>query len=100
MQGRLQQAIESLRSNEQELRRLGALHVSIFGSLARNESRTGSDIDVLVEIDQSKQLGIFEYSRLKLYINELLDGVADVSNDSTLKPLLRQNIERDQVRAF
>jgi hypothetical protein len=31
-------------------------------------------------------LGIFEYARLKLYINELLDGAGDVVNRRTLSP--------------
>jgi len=45
-------------------------------------------------------MGIFAYSRLKLYINELLDGAGDVVNRRTLKPLLRENILRDAIHAF
>ena len=43
---------------------------------------------------------IFEYARLKLYINELLNGASDVVNRRTLKPLLRDSILRDAVHAF
>lgn len=45
-------------------------------------------------------MGIFEYARLKLYVNELLDGTGDVVNRRTLKPLLRENILRDAINAF
>jgi predicted nucleotidyltransferase len=45
-------------------------------------------------------MGIFEYARLKLYINQLLDGAGDVVNRRTLKPLLRDNILRDSIHAF
>jgi predicted nucleotidyltransferase len=45
-------------------------------------------------------MGIFEYARLKLYINQLLDGAGDVVNRRTLKPLLRDNILRDAIHAF
>jgi len=31
--------------------------------------------------------GVFEYARLKLYINEILEGLGDVVNRRTLKPL-------------
>ncbi len=41
-----------------------------------------------------------EYSRLKIYIGELLGGAGDVVNRRTLKPLLRENILRDCVNAF
>ena len=75
-------------------------HAAVFGSVARGEARADSDIDVLVELDRERPLGIFEYARLKLYINEILDGTGDVVNRRTLKPLLRDSILRDAVHTF
>ncbi len=57
-------------------------------------------IDVLVELDQNRPLGIFEYARLKLHINEILNGAGDVVNRRTLKPLLRDSILHDAVNVF
>ncbi len=68
--------------------------------MARGEARADSHIDVLVELDQDRATGIFEYARLKLYTNEILNGAGDVVNRRTLKPLLRDSILRDAVRAF
>jgi len=89
-----------LRAHESELRHLGVAHAAVFGSVSRNEAIEGSDVDVLVDLDQNSAIGVFEYARLKLYVNELLNGVADVVNRKTLKPLLRDSILRDAVRAF
>ena len=75
-------------------------HASVFGSAARGEAGAESDVDVLVELDQDRPMGIFEYTRLKLYINEILNGTGDVVNRRTLKPLLRDSILRDAVHAF
>jgi predicted nucleotidyltransferase len=47
-----------------------------------------------------KRLGGVQYARLKLYINEILDGSGDVVNRRTLKPLLRDSILNDAVDAF
>jgi len=55
---------------------------------------------VLVELDDSRPIGIFEHARMKLYANELLDRPSDVVNRRTLKPLIRANILRDAVHAF
>lgn len=59
-----------------------------------------SNIDVLVELDQNRPMGIFEYAKLKLYINEILNGVGDVVNRRTLKPLLHDSILREAIHAF
>jgi len=92
--------LEALRSHESELRRFGVSHAAVFGSVARGEATAASDVDVLVELDGRRPMGIFEYARIKLYINEILEGAGDVVNRKTLKPLLRDSILRDAVHAF
>ena len=96
----LNDVLQTLRTHESELRRLGVSHAAVFGSVARGEAKADSDIDVLVELDEERSMGIFEYARLKLYINELLAGAGDIVNRRTLKPLLRDNILRDVIHAF
>ena len=96
----LNDVLETLRTHEGELRLLGVSHAAVFGSVARGQASADSDVDVLVELDESRAMGIFEYARLKLYINQLLDGAADVVNRRTLKPLLRDSILRDSINAF
>src|SRR3990172_13147292 len=92
----LDNVLATLRAHEKELRRLGVSHAAVFGSVARGAARSGSDIDVLVELDRDRPMGIFEHARLKLsYIREILNGAGDVVNRKTLKPLLRDSILRD-----
>src|SRR6266481_2765420 len=59
----LQSVLEILRAHESDLRRLGVAHAAVFGSVARSEARAESDIDVLVELDENRPMGIFEYAR-------------------------------------
>ena len=66
----LQYVLETLRSHESDLRRLGVSHAAVFGSVARGEAGAESDIDVLVDLDENRPMGIFQYARLKLYIGE------------------------------
>lgn len=79
---------------------MGVTHAAVFGSVARDQARTDSDIDVLIDLDQNKGIGLFEYARLKLYFNEILEGSADVVNRKSLKPLLSQPILQDAIHAF
>ena len=100
MSAALSDVLQILRTHESELRLRGVSHAAVFGSVARGESGAGSDIDVMVELDEHRAMGIFEYARLKLYINDLFGGAGDVVNRRTLKPLLRDNILRDAIHAF
>ena len=96
----LQSVLGMLRAHESHLRQLGVVHVGVFGSVVRGEAKATSDIDVLVELNESRPIGIFEYSRLKLYINQIFNGSSDVVNRRTLKPLLQASILRDTIHAF
>src|ERR1035437_5606339 len=100
MIGTLNDVLQTLRDHENELKQLGASHAAVFGSVARGEAKPSSDIDVLVDLDPAMPMGVFQYARLKLYINEILDGAGDVVNRKTLKPLLRDHILNDAVDAF
>jgi len=100
MTGTLDTILETLRAHEGELRRPGVSHAAAFGSVARGEAKSDSDVDVLVELDRERSMGVFEYARLKLDINDILDGVGDVVNRGTLKPLLRDSILRHAIHAF
>jgi predicted nucleotidyltransferase len=62
MIGTLNTVLDTLRTHQSELRRLGVAHAAVFGSVARGEAGTDSDIDVLVDLDQDRALGVFEYA--------------------------------------
>jgi predicted nucleotidyltransferase len=100
MPAALLEVLSTLKAHEAELRSLGVCHAAVFGSVARGEARPDSDIDVLVDLDPERPMGIFEYARLKLYMGGLLGRSSDVVNRKTLKPPLRDAILRDTANAF
>jgi uncharacterized protein len=94
-----------LKDHKAELRRRGVIHAAVFGSVARGQGDAASDLDILIELDPARRLGLFEYAGLKLYIAELfgvdnLDGPVDVVNRKSLKKAFRDSIMRDAVDAF
>ena len=72
----------------------------MFGSVARGDSRPGSDIDIMVEIDPEVHLTVFDYAGLKDYIASLFDGPVDVVNRDGLKPYVRPAATADAIYAF
>jgi uncharacterized protein len=95
-----EEIIATLRAHQAELRRRGVRHAALFGSLARGESNCTSDIDILIELDPEAAVGLFEYVGITQYLADLFPARVDVANRSSLKPLVRPNVERDALYAF
>lgn len=89
-----------LRAAEPELRRRGLRHAALFGSVARDEARLDSDIDILVEFEPGEEGSIYDYVRLKQFVASLFDGPVDIVDRAALKPHLRAPTARDNVYAF
>ena len=94
------EALETLRRSEPDLRARGVRRAAVFGSVARGDSRPGSDIDIMVEIDPEAHLTVFDYAGLKDYIASLFDGPVDVVNRDGLKPYVRPAATVDAIYAF
>src|SRR3954453_17157435 len=95
-----QEALQTLRRSETALRARGVRRAALFGSVARGEGRTGSDIDIMVEIDPESHITVFDYVGLKEYISDLFEGPVDVVTRQGLKPHIRPVVMDDAVYAF
>jgi predicted nucleotidyltransferase len=89
-----------LRQKEAALKARGVAHAALFGSRARGDARPDSDADIMIEIDPTARIGIYEYVGLKAYIASLFDGPVDVVNREGLKPYVRPAATCDAIYAF
>jgi uncharacterized protein len=94
------EAIETLRRSEPALRERGVKHAALFGSVARGQHRTDSDIDIMIEIDPDARITVFEYVDLKDYIASLFSQPVDVVNRDGLKSHVRPAAMADAIYAF
>ena len=94
------EAIETLRRSQRALRERGVMHAALFGSLARGDHRSDSDIDIMIEIDPDVRMTVFDYVDLKEYIADLFEGPVDVVNRDALKSHVRPAATADAIYAF
>jgi predicted nucleotidyltransferase len=92
--------IARLREHEAELRSRGVLHAALFGSRARGEEGPESDTDIMIEIDPTAGLTLFDYAGLKEDIASLFEGPVDVVNRHSLKSSVKPAAIADAVYAF
>ncbi|AKB38606.1 Nucleotidyltransferase domain protein [Methanosarcina siciliae C2J] len=78
--------------------KFGVKRIGIFGSFAGGEEKAGSDIDVLVEFDETK-ITFDNYMDLKFYLEDLFKREVDLVIESSIKPRLKDNITREVVYA-
>lgn len=95
-----QDVIATLRAHGAELRRQGVARAPVFGSVARDEAKPDSDLDILVEIDPTANLDVYAYVGVAQYLAELFPIRFDVANRAQLKPHVRPSAEREAVYAF
>ena len=89
--------LEKIASQRQSLDQFHVKSLSVFGSVARGEARADSDVDLLVEF--SVPVGLFEFVRLRRFLEQILGARVDLVTPGALKPQLKQAVLREAVRA-
>lgn len=77
------------------MRQAGAREVRIFGSVARGDDDSSSDIDFLVDCDTSQ--GVVPIMQLKKALSELLQENVDVAPISLLKKSVLESALKEAV---
>ncbi len=67
----------------------------VFGSVARNQATVESDIDLLVEFD--KPVGIFEFIRVKDFLEKITQCKINLVTEDALHPELKQTILNEAI---
>jgi len=86
-----------LQSHKDELNeRFHVESLSIFGSVSRGTAGPDSDVDILVLCRNTP--GIFEFLRLKQYLEALVGRPVDLVTEGALKKQLKEGILQEAIR--
>jgi predicted nucleotidyltransferase len=94
--------IDILRQHQAEFSALGVAHLSLFGSFARDEADTSSDLDVIVDSPDGEAFGFFALSRVMDKLEALFSRRADVISRAGLNNAerFRNRIEKEILNVF
>ena len=90
--------IEKLKNSKNVIvEKFGVRSMKLFGSVARNEQKETSDVDVCVDMEPS----LLKRSGLKIYLEEVLNCKVDVlRNHKNMDPYITQQINKDGILIF
>lgn len=71
------------------------LNAYLFGSYARGEADAGSDIDMLVELDHSKHIGL-RFIQMKLDLEKILHSKVDLVSANGVSKYIKPIIDRER----
>ncbi len=92
---RREEILNLLQDNQAELKRLGAKSLAVFGSVARDEAREDSDVDVLVEFEGPPTFN--SYMDIKFFLEDLLGRKVDLGTPDTLKPRIKHHVLQEAI---
>jgi predicted nucleotidyltransferase len=91
--------LETLRRSAPDIEALaarrGASNIRVFGSVARGDADSTSDVDLLVDLAPDRSL--FDLGGLLTDLADLLGTEVDVVTEASLKPRVRQQILAEAI---
>ncbi len=68
----------------------------LFGSYSRGEQKPWSDIDILVELDHERPIGLLKFAAIICDLEDLTGHRIDLVEEGTLKPFAVESVNRDK----
>jgi hypothetical protein len=91
--------LKILAASRSRLREYHVKSLSLFGSMARDEATEASDVDILVEYEEGRPKGLFEFISLMNYLEDILGCKVDLVMREALRSELRDQVLRESIRA-
>ena len=92
-----QNVIALLQQHKPEFEAFGVQSIGVFGSVARNQATSKSDVDILV--DFNRPIGLFDFIRLQMRLEEILGVSVDLVQQGAVRKEIRDEVYAETVYA-
>lgn len=91
----MMRVLDLIKEHELEIKdRYSVNKIGVFGSYARGEEKDSSDVDILVEFDEST---LHNFMGLVFYLEELFGKEVHLVTNNALSPYMHPNVEKEVV---
>ncbi len=92
--------LTQLRNLEPQLRQFGIASLYLFGSHARGDAASTSDVDLFFERQPGRRLSLLDVIGIRHFLEDRLHSPVDLILRESLHPMLRGDIEAEAVAVF
>ena len=78
----------------------GIRHAFLFGSVARGDDVPESDVDIILDLDPTYGIGIFQFADIKAFLKDALGRHVDLGTRASLLPGRHDRILGDLYEVF
>ena len=97
---RRDEALAKLRSMEPSLRSQGVSGLYLFGSVARDEATTESDVDVAFDTAPGAEFDAWDQGRILMDLADALGTPVDLVERRAFSTRMQHEVEADLIRIF
>ena len=72
----------------------------VFGSFAKNEETSESDLDLLVDYDKSAHISLLDLVRYKIDLEQIINREVDLITNGSLKPFAVESANKDKYLIY
>lgn len=95
-----QSRIELISAIQKYLATIPVLRAWVFGSFSRMEERPDSDIDLLVDYDDSLKISLMDIVGYKLGLENIIGREVDIIRNGSLKPFAVESANKDKYLIY
>lgn len=87
-------------NNAVDIKNFGVDEIYVFGSVARDEAKEDSDVDLFVVLNVNAKMGLIKFITLKNFPAEKIGKKVDLVTKAALRPMLRDQILKEALRVI
>ena len=96
LDGRVVTSLDTVKAIADYFKTQPVLKAWLFGSYSRGEQRPWSDVDILVQYDRSRPIGLMKIAGMKVDLEDLLHCEVDLVEEGTLRPWAVERVNKDR----